>query len=309
MIKTQDVRRNKFLENALSAVTNNSFIADSILTPKTVVDDTGILAGVGNDHLRVYRSERGLYDRSSHEIDMNYTEEATYKIAYHDLSNYVPDRLKRQFKNPFNPLRDSGLKLLQTLRLRREIDLAAQLTSTSVLTQNVTLSGSDQFNDLANSDPETVIQNAIDTVQGQIGEELNSIIIGRKVLMTLKRHPFFLGLFSGVKVLGQSQIEEALKEFFGFQNVYVGRTIKLTSAQGQAETKGAVWNNDIIVYYKGSGDFDPTLGYSLDLEGYGIRSRVRRHEEDEGDIVKVSQAYQDLPFYTSAGYLIKNAVA
>ncbi len=308
-IRVQDVRRDKFLENALLAVTNQGYIADQLFTPRTVTKDSGIIGGIGNEHLREYRTERALYDRSAHEVELSYTEEATYKIGYHDLSNYVPDRLQEQSENPFNPRRDAGIQLLESLRLKREVELASKVTSTSVVTQNTTLSGTSQFNDLGNSNPDTVIQSALDTVQSAIGREANSIMLGRKVMMTLKRHPFFLSLNSGLSVLSDEVIIRNLKDFFGFTNVYVGRQIKVTSAQGQAETKGAVWNNDILVYYKGSGNFDPTFGYNLSLSGYNLRATVRRDIEDNGDIVKVSNAYQDLPVLTEAGFLIKNAVA
>lgn len=308
-IRTLDVRRDKFLENALLAVTNSDYIADKLFTPRTVTKDSGIIGGIGNEHLRDYRTERALYDRSPHEVELSYTEEATYKIGYHDLSNYVPDRIVEQAENPFNPRRDAGLQLLESLKLKREVELANIITDTSVVTQNTTLSGTSQFNDLGNSNPDTVIQSALDTVQAAIGREANTIMLGRKVMMTLKRHPFFLSLNSGLSVLSDEVIIRNLKDFFGFTNVFVGRTIKVTSAQGQAETKGAVWNNDILVYYKGSGNFDPTFGYNLNLSGYDLRATVRRDLEDEGDIVKVSNAYQDLPVLTEAGFLIKNAVA
>ena len=308
-IAVNDVRRDQFLENVLIANVNESFIADALFTPKTVVKDSGDVGGISNDHLRVYESERALYDRSRHEMEYSYNNPVDYKIAYHDLSTYVPDRLVEQAQNPFFPRRDAGIVLLNAMRLRRENDLAAQLTSTSVLTQNTTLSGSSQFND-PSSQPEKVIQDAKDVVHAAIGSEANSILLGRDVFNTLKRHPFFLSLISGISVLSEEKLTMMLKDHFGFDNVYVGKTIKVTSKQGQTETKGAVWNDDIVVYKKGSGDFDQTLGLSLSLAGYQMKSVVYREPTaQKGDIVEVENAWQDLVISPTAGYLIKSAIA
>lgn len=308
-IAVNDVRRDRFLENVLIANKNESFLADSLFTSKVVSKDTGEIGGISDDHLRIYESERSLYDRSRHEMEFEYTNPADYKIGYHDLSIYVPKRLQEQAENPFMPRRDAGIVALNALRLRRENDLAAQLTSTSVLTQNTTLSGSSQFQDAA-SQPETVIQNAMDTIQAAIGAEANSILLGRKVFMTLKRHPFFLSMISGLSVLSEEKLTMMLKDHFGFENVFVGRSIKVTSKAGQTVTKGAVWNNDVVVFRKGSGDFDQTLGFNLGLSGYQMKTVV--YEDPiarKGDFVEVENAWQDKVVSTPAGFLIKDAVA
>lgn len=310
-ISVSDVRRDKFLENYLYASVNKNFIADVALTSRTVTIDTGPIAGINDDHLREYDTERALYDRSRHEMTYEYEQAGNYAVGYHDLSIFVPKRLEEQALNPFEPKRDAGIVALNAIRLKRETLLANTLTSTSVMTNNVTLAGADQFSDLTNSNPDVVIQDAIDSVFEETGVEPNSMIIARNVFNTLKRHPFFLSMVSGIEAIDDNILTQLLKNYFNLTNIYVAKARRVTSAMGQTVTKGNVWNNDIVVYYKGDGLFEPTLGFNLALKGHNLRTIVypdplRPHG---GDVVEVENAFQDLVLKAEVGFLIKNAVS
>ena len=309
-ISTSDVRRDKFLENFLYANVNRTFIADLAFTPRSVKIDTGPIAGINDDHLREFDSERALYDRSTHEMTYEYKEAGNYAIGYNDLAIFVPKRLQDQALNPFEPKRDAGIVALNAIKLKREVLLANKLTSTAVMIQNVTLVGPDKFSDESNSNPDSVIQDAIDSVFESTGVEPNSMIISREVFNVLKRHPFFLSMLSGIKTVDENVLMTLIKSYFNFTNVYVAKARKVTSKMGQTVTMGNVWNNDIIVYYKGEGLFEPTLGFNLTLTGHNLRSvtypdPLRPHG---GDFVEVENAFQDLVLKPEAGYLIKGAV-
>lgn len=313
MIQANDLNRNQFVENSLAAVVNDDFIAGKMLTPKSVAIDSGEFAGLGDEHLRTYKTERATYDRSRHEMDSKVLKVGEYRIKYHDLSNYVPDQIIEQAKarkSPIRPLVDMGKQLLQTLELRKEIDLADTLTDISIMTNYLAIaSDDDRFDDYVNSNPEKTFEFARSAIQSKIGVEANSVMIPRNVLRTLKSHPFFLGLVHGIKILSDEQIIGVIKDYFGIENVYVGRAIKRTSKLGQPATNGYVWGKDMFFYYKGTGDFEPNLGYNLSLDGYNRRATVRREPNaNKGELVEVSTAYQDLPFFTDAGFLLKNVI-
>lgn len=303
-------RVDKPVTNVLQAYTNDNFIAGLILPTLPVKEESGLVGALENNHLRVYTSKRSLYDTGEHRMEFKYTQDDSYKIEYYDLEAYVPDRLQNQLQTPFDARRDAAFVTKQALMLEREVALATALHSTAILTQNVTLSGTSQFNDYANSNPDTVIETGRSAIQSAIGREANSMYLSRKVFNTLKRHPFFLEMVKGVKVFDGRVLAQLIKDFFELENLYVGSAIKVTSKEGQTEAKGQVWSNDIVLFYKpaASSLYEPSLGYQFTLSGQNVRASNRRHVSDQGDVERVEWAYQDKILDTNCGYLIKDAV-
>lgn len=300
------------ITNILQAYTNDDFIADKVLpSVPNLKEESGKIAGIGNSHLRIYKSKRALYDEGEHRMEFTYTNDDRYQIEYYDLEAYLPDRLRDQAQAPFDVKRDATLIVMQSLMLERENALATALGDTSIVTQNTTLSGTSQFNDYVNSDPAAVIETARTTIYEATGKEANSMIISRAVFNTLKRHPFFLEMVKGVKVISGSVLIGLIQDYFEIENVYIGKTIKITSNEGQTETKSVTWGKNIILFYKPAqaSILAPSFGYNFTLAGKNLRASSRRHQNDKGDLHRVDWAYQDMILDTNCGYLIKNAIA
>lgn len=308
------------LTNILLAYSNPMFLADQILpTVPNLKDEAGHIPQLGTSHLRVYTSKRSVYDESSHRIGFEVSNDAKYHIDYYDLDAYVPDRLQQQLQSPFDAQNIAQKTALDSLKLEREVGLAALMTSTAIITQNTTLSGSSKYTDGANSNPDSDFDTARDAVQNGIGREANAMYMSRKVANALRRHPFFLQIaqssLNGGKAKGDALsvngLIETLKAWYNLDYVFVGSQIKVTSQQGQATvTKGAVWGDDVVFFYRPTGPalMEPSFGYSFQLAGQNLRTSIRRHENDKGDLVRVDWAYQDKILDTNAAYLIKNAV-
>lgn len=308
----QNGRVDKQVTNVLLAYTNDDFIVDKILpTVPNLKEESGKIASLNSEHLRIYDSVRALYDESDHRMEFKISNDKSYQIEYHDLESYLPDRLIDQLQEPFDARRDAALSLMQSVMLERENALAAVMTSTSVLTNNTTLSGTSQFNDYTNSDPAGVIETARTSVQNKIGREANSMVLSRKVFNTLKRHPFFLNLVRGVSVLAPNTLIELLKDYFELENVYVGKSIYISTKEGQTETKTQLWGNDVILFYRPATAslLTPSFGYNFALAGQNLRASTRRHQNDMGELVRLEYAYQDKILDADAAYLIKSAVA
>ena len=225
-MKVSDVRTDKLLTSILLAYTNPEFIADRILpTVPGIKDDTGDIPQLGNSHLRSYVSKRALFDQSQHRIEFTYSHDQKYAIEYYDLETYVPDRIIEQQESPFDAERDGAFTTMEALKLEREIALSAALTSTAILTNNITLSGTSQFNDGANSDPSSVAETARTTIQGKIGREANRVFMNRKVFNTLKNHPFFLEKVKNTAYLSGAKLMELIKDEWEVDEVIVGKAI------------------------------------------------------------------------------------
>lgn len=307
----QNGRVDKLVTSVLQAYTNPQFIASGILPAVPgLKEESGKIGAISNSHLRVYDSRRALNDEGQHRMEFSYSQDDSYRVEYFDLEVFLPDRLQNQLDQPFNARRDAATVLMQALMLERENALAAALTSTAVLTQNVTLAGGDKFSDFANSSPEDVIETGRTAVFNAIGRDPNAMYMSRTVFNTLKRHPFFLQMVKGLNILSPDALAQLIKDYFQLDFLFVGKSVKVSSAEGQAETKTSVWGDDVVLFYRPTVGslYEPAFGYQFVLSGQNVRTDIRRHENDLGDIVRVMWAYQDKILDTNAGYLIKAAI-
>lgn len=309
-------RVDRLVSNVLLAYTNDQFIADQIFpSVPNLKDETGLLGKLSNHHLRQYTAKRTMYDTGDHRIEFQYSQSDRYNIDFYDLEIYVPDRLRDQLQTPFDARRDAATVLQQALMLEREVGIANALTSTSILTNNVTLSGTSKFSDFDNSTPELVIETARDTIFKATGREANCAVMSRKVANTLKAHPFFLELAKrnaggSVKNLNLSTFVELFKSWFELDKVLIGKSIKITSKEGQTETKDGIWNDDLVLYSAPTSPslMTPSFGYSFSIAGKNRTAKVYREKKDKGDIVEVENAYQDMIVDANSAYLVKSAI-
>lgn len=313
--KLSSARVDTQVTNILLAKTNEekNFLADQILPPlPNLAQESGKILSLKNNHLRTYDSKRAVYDESQHRIEFQYSNNDSYQIDYFDLDIYIPQRIIDQVQDPADARRDAGVTLLNTMMLERDRGLAALMTSTAIITNNTTLTGTSQYNDVSGgSRPEVDIETARTSVFNKSGREANAILLSRKVFNTLKTHPFFLNQTRGLSYLGEEVLIELIKDNFGFEHVFVGKTLMITTNEGQTETIGNMWGNDIVVFYRPNTPslFEPSFGYTFKLQGKDLRASNRRHVDDLGDMYRLEMAYQQKVLDTNLAYLIKNAVA
>lgn len=308
------------LTNVLLAYKNKQFIAGQILpTVPNLKDESGLVPEMGQSHLHQYSTTRSLYDESEHRISFTIDNTKSYRVDYYDLGVYLPDRLQEQVQVPFNMRNAAQFTVMQAMELEREIALAEAMTSTAIITNNTTLSSSsDKYTDTANSTPDTDFDTARDSVFDNTGHEANAVYMSRKVMNALRRHPWFLeislrALSGGAPkngVLSEAAFIETLKAWYELDFVFIGRSIKITSREGQTVTKASVWGDDVVFFYRPVSPelFAPSFGYSFQLEGRNLRTVIRRHQNDKGDIVEVDWAYQDKILDANCAYLIKSAI-
>lgn len=204
--------------------------------------------------------------------------------------------------------------LAAQLILRREIDVATAMRDTTVMINNRTLAGAQQWSD-PTSDPYGDVTAARDSLP----IPANKLIVSRPVATKLRTHPKILDV---TKYTTQGIVPwDALAAYFELEEIIVGEMIYDTAPEGQAESRSFVWGKDAILAYVTDAPPDmtmeqPTVGYLPTLESSGMDYRVyvgkdtTRGTGEGSSIVKVETAYGVLLNGQSvAGYLFKNAVA
>lgn len=290
--------------------TDFDLIADIILprVPVEMMSDKYLIYNKA-DNFTVPRTYRGPRSKSN-EVSFGSTD-ATYSCDEYGLRDFVTDRENKNVDAPMRKLEDAAESVTGLLLLDREIRAASVLTNTAVLTQNVTLSGTDQWSDYANSDPMANIE----TARAACFFKPNLIVLSEAVFTKLKHHP---DLLERVKYTERGVLTtEMLASLFEVDRVAVANAKYNTANDGQTASYGAVWGKDVVVaHVKDTPTLkSATLGYSVTatLEGGTDGYRARRYRDEArgggGTWIDVDTAMDELIVAVDCGYLIKAAVA
>ena len=298
------------LTNVAIAYENDAYIADQIFPMFKVAKQSGKHFVYNQARFRVNDSLRGT-GSPSNEVTLSLTVGSAYFADDHALSMSVADEDVDNAITPTDPFVDATEFLMDQHMVSREVELAAMLADTAVLTQNTTLSGTSQWSDSTNSDPIANIETAKQTIHAAIHKMPNTLILGKQVYDKLKHHPAVL---ERIKYSQKGIITpDLLASLFEVERVLIGGAGKTTSAEGQTETTGYIWGKHAILAYIAPSVKPKMLTLGMTYTWKVLKTeRLRSSVEEDKKVtkVRVGDWYYDQKLVSaSAGYLIKNAVA
>lgn len=302
----------KLLTNVSSIYVPDGFVSEQVLPLVTSKQKTGKLAKYGANHLRIEHSlsgGRGEYRR----VEAIVRSSTGYSIESHGLEGLVSEDDYRNVELPYKAEEDEVLGLSTLIWINKEKALGDTLTSTSVITQNTTLSGTAQFNDYANSDPLDKFKTARLAVRDGSGMPPNVAVMDWKVANTLAYHPGILEAL-GFTMNRAGQLSDAeLAKAMGVEKLYIAKAMYNSSKEGQSDALSAIWGKHIVFAYAPdkAAPYQVSLGYRVALEGQSSR-RVYKYSLNNppnSTGITVDDSYDFLISNTGAGYLIKDAIA
>jgi len=307
MLVQQDVVVDPALSNVSIKYTNDTFIADQIFPMVKVAKQTGKYYIYDKANMRIDKTARSA-GSGANEIDFGVAPTGTFACEDHALKGFVADEVQDQADAALNPLVDETETVTEKLLLDRENNLAAILSSTAVLTQNTTLSGTSQWSDYSNSDPIGDIRTARTTIHQNTFKKPNTIIMGKQAFDMLAEHPQIIERvkYSQLGIL----TEELLARIFQVEKILVGEAGANTANEGQTDAMSYIWGKNAVVCY-----IAPqvrlkqvTLGYTFT---YSQRIVKRWRDEDrEGTYVRIgNDNYVQKVVAAACGYLIAACVA
>lgn len=298
---------------------------DEVLTQMSVAYQNGDMIGTKLMPRVEVKGRSGIYykfDKSLFKIEdsrrtgtsrANRINNGMSKVTFgpldeHALEADIEYEVRDTYPNAHDARVDATNDVTASLDLELEKEIADLLTNTSNVTQNTTLSGTDQWNDYANSDPFDDIQTGIDTIKAASGVMPNTFTLGYQVWSKLRHHPDLLGRMSvaSVRVL----TTQMLADLIGVSQVLIGDAVYNTADEGQTVSMGYVWGKNALLSYSTPRPAIKTisLGYTLQVEGARY---VDRWDEPwvKAEFVRANDYYEPKIVAVEAGYLIKNAVA
>ena len=287
---------------------NPSYIADTLFPIIPVKFRSGVYYKYGKENLSVSNDLRTKGARANR-VEMSVSKVAYGPLKEHSLETPVDWEQRDMAVEPLDLQTDATMLVSDKILLRKEIDLATVLSSSSNVTQYATLSGTDQFSDYANSDPFAKIETARLTIQKNALQKANTIFMGLETWASLKNHPDFLerAKYTRLGVV----TTDLLKDLFpGVENIYVGEAMYNTAAEGQTVSLSPVWGKHLWVAY-----VTPTPGIRTVSLGYTLtwaearKVEVWPEQATKEDMIRVTDYYEQKIVAVECIYGLFNAVA
>jgi hypothetical protein len=290
---------------------NRDYIAGQCLTPATVPNLMGQYH-VWNSGV-VFRRQNDAYgpDGSPNRIDM-LASKSSFTLDDHALYVDLDERETNQA--PEMAVRAAKARALtNALLLNQEYNVAAQLFSSSVITNGATLSGTDQWSH-EDSDPKRKIL----TAQNGQPVFMETLILGKQTYDSLTMHPLIL---EAVKyTMGGVQVtRETIARYLGVDRILVGSAFVDSAVEGQTQSLGFVWGKHALLCHVAQGPSSPlmdevSLGY-LPRWGGGGNGGIRVYTGREAtrgtgsgmEFIKAEMTYKPLITSVACGYLFTNA--
>lgn len=302
----QDVRYDPILSRASVAYQNADYIAEKIMPVIPTKTTTGKYFIYDKSKFRKVNSLRSM-GAPAKEVGYGLSQSTPFVCLDHALKEIVPDEIKKQSPKPLTPMIDAAENVTERLLVEKEYDLATYMADTSNLTNNTTLSGTDQWSDHSNSDPISDIETGIESVRSKIFKAANTLVMGQQTWNKLKHHP---DLIDRIKYSGFGKMStQALAELLDLDQIIIGAAGRETANEGQTSSIDYIWGKHAWLVYV------PKTKLGIKQVSLGWHFQYRKdadkwYDKDrEGTFVRVHDHFTREIVTVDAAYLIKNAVA
>lgn len=233
----------------------------------------------------------------------------TYRLVQYALAADVPDEVRDNADSPLAPDADAVAMLVQKFLIASERRAAAVATSTSVVTQNKTLSGTQKWSDYANSDPIADIWTARKTIRRASLRKPNKIAMGEQVWEdSLVSHPAFIERIKYTERATPDRQMTAMKDMFQVSDIRSSGVIYNAAAKGATSSFGDIWGDDFLIFYSAPSFSlrSVSFGFTLTWMSTGPVITTKRDDLRDRDVHRGKHTCQEKVISPEAAYLIKD---
>jgi hypothetical protein len=241
---------NKLLTNVSNGYFPQGYISELVLPTLTVKQKTGIIGAYGQSHIRIVDDLIGGEAQARRVIPISRKVDNTYIIQSHALEGVVTQDDYDNVEQPFDAEKDETQGLTHLIWTNKERALASSLFSTSVMTQNATLAGTDQWSDYANSKPTEDFKDAHNAILDGCGMQPNAAVMSRKVFNTLIYHPQILDSLGYAMNRAGTLSEAEVAKAMGIDKLYIGSVAYNSAKDGQTDVLAQIWGKSCLFFVR-----------------------------------------------------------
>lgn len=231
---------------------------------------------------------------------------ATYTADEYALKHLVPDRVVNNADSPVRP------KITATQKLTQKLLLGSELRIASLVQKNGSVGSSAVPSikwDGTSPDIEKDIDTAKNAIRKAAGVEPTSIVLPYDVALSVKRDSTVRNLIRYTVPAYELLKTGDLPPVIWNLEVIIAGAIRNTVNEGQAETLGNVWTDNVLVFYKEQSPSLDALSFGYIFRVGNLAVKTYRVEERGGEMIEVSMLQDEKIVATAAGYLISDVLS
>jgi len=290
---------------------NSDFVSSLLLPEVKVSKQTGKYPVYGNEHMRIHDTKRPLKSPVK-EMQLDDITLKDFILDSYGLEVSL-DYLESEYAADFIDLERFAAEIvMSSIKLTQEYEAIQLLTSASTYSNDhfEALTTGEYFDD-DNSDPISILRDAMETVRKKINRKPNVIVFGQSTFNALQVHPKVVELIK----YSQSAIitEDIISAILSTKDNPV--TIKIGSGMYEDKAAGTnvdLWGDVAVMAYNpkigGSRTvYDQSFGKTFIQKGYPWAAR----SNDRLDIIRyvsVLHVYKHYISMKDAGFCITNTI-
>jgi hypothetical protein len=299
-----DVHTDAVLSGVSLMYQNDEYIADRVM-PVVPVKKESDLYYTYTRNWRLPEGSRAPGAEAA-EVEWNVGTD-TYTCQEYALKDKIPDRVRDNADAPLDPDVDTTENLTNLVTLLREKRVADIVFAGENHGSTSALSGSDQWDDYAGSDPIDDVRTARAAVHLASGKMPNTMVVGLQVHLKLLDHPDIL---ERIKYTQRGVItEDLIAQLFEVDNYIVGKALYDSSEEGGSESLGYVWGKNVALIYAESSPGLRKVSYGYQFQSEGFRTSKWREEKIRSDWVEVGETRDEHIISDDCGYLYTTVVS
>lgn len=319
----KNVHVDGLLTNVSIGYRNPQYIADQVFPLCPVNKQSDIIPEYEQSHWFRDGARLRAPGTKSEGGGWKYKTDETYFCKRFSYRHEIDDDTRANEDLPFNQDREATVFVTDKLQMRRELAFVNGFFAASKgwtdKEGGASGAGADfvQFSDYANSSPLTDIDDYKDTIEGYIGIEPNTFVIGKPVWRKLKWHPDLIDL---IKYTQKGQITvDLFSSLTEFERILIGKAIYTTDPEGTAEASVSydrIWGKHGLMLYvpKSPSLMVPAAGYCFVWKQKMANGAIQyikrmRDEEKEIDIIEANSYFDQKMTSGRAGLFMEGAVA
>ena len=299
-----DVHTNSVLSGVSVMYKNDSYIADQVLPVVPVKKESDLYyTYTRNWRLPVALRAAGA---EAAEVEWNVGSD-TYSCIEYALKDLLPDRVRNNADKPLSMDADTTENLTDLIQLGREKRVADVVFTSGNHGSTSALSGTNQWDDYAGSDPIGDVRTAMNTVHAASGKLPNTMVMGREVFIKLLDHPDVL---ERIKYTQKGKITVGiLASLFEVDKILVGNALYDSSTVDASESLGYIWGKNVALIYAQQSPGLKKVSYGYQFQSRGFRTKKWREEGRDGDFFESGEIRDEKIVATSCGYLYTTVVS
>ena len=248
MSTVNQVHVNAILTSFSQQFANEDFIADSVLPWLDVKKRSDLWFQYDKDERFTQVQDTSGPRATGNEVNFNLSTDS-YSVRDYELREFVANEEKDNQDEPLDLEMDAAEFIMNLLGLNREKRVRDIAFDPSVYpaANKVTLTGTDQWTDTANSDPLKDITDGLDATFLRP----NKMIFGKSAWTVFRRHPKILDAVKGGNRLQNSggglANKSEIAELFEVDQVIIGRAKVNSAKKGQTAVFSDIWDDRVAL--------------------------------------------------------------